>query len=74
VVGGYLNLGNTEDAWLAKYDSTSAQLWALEPIDGPGNGNDRIEAIAIGTGREITVAGRMTRPDEDDVWVARYTP
>lgn len=74
VAGGFLNSGNTEDAWLAKYDTTGEQLWAIEPIDGSGNGNDRIEAVVIGPGREITVAGRMTRPGEDDTWVARYTP
>lgn len=74
VAAGFLNAGNTEDAWLAKYDSTGEQLWAIEPVDGSGNGNDRIEAVIIGPGREITVAGRMTRPGEDDTWVARYTP
>lgn len=74
VVGGYLNTGNNEDAWLTKYDSASNQLWAIEPIDGPGNGNDRIESIAVGPNREITVGGRMTRPGEDDAWIARYTP
>ncbi len=74
VAGGYLNLGNTEDAWLAKYDPTGEQLWAIEPIDGTGNGADRIEAVVIGPGREITVAGRLTRPGDDDFWIARYTP
>lgn len=74
VAAGFLNSGNTEDAWLAKYDSTGEQLWAIEPVDGSGNGNDRIEAVVIGPAREITVAGRMTRPGEDDTWVARYTP
>lgn len=74
VAAGYLNSGNTEDAWLAKYDTTGEQLWAVEPVDGSGNGDDRIEAVVLGPGREITVAGRMTRPGEDDTWVARYTP
>ncbi len=74
VAGGFLSTGNTEDAWLAKYDPTGQRLWAIEPIDGSGNGADRIQSIVIGADREITIAGRLTRPGDDDLWVARYSP
>lgn len=74
VVGGFLNTGNTEDAWLAKYDPTGQRLWAIEPVDGPGNGADAVTSVVIGQNREITVAGRLTRPGDTDLWVARYTP
>jgi len=74
VAGGFLNTGNTEDAWLAKYDQAGQRLWAIEPLDGSGNGADRIQSLVIGADREITVAGRLTRPGDDDLWVARYTP
>ncbi len=74
VAGGFLNTGNTEDAWLAKYDQAGQRLWAIDPIDGTGNGADRVESVVIGANREITVAGRLTRPGDEDLWVARYTP
>lgn len=74
VAGGFLNTGNTEDAWLVKYDPTGERLWSIEPIDGSGNGADRVQSLVLGADREITVAGRLTRPGDDDVWVARYTP
>ncbi len=74
VVGGYLGIDNGQDAWLGKYDATGELLWELEPVDGPGNGDDRIDDVLIGQGREITVAGRLSVPDQVDAWVARYTP
>ncbi len=74
VAGGYLYEGNTEDAWLAKYDASGKRLWAIEPIDGAGNGEDRVSELTIGPDREITVVGRLSRPGDSDVWVARYTP
>ncbi len=74
VAGGFLNTGNTEDAWLAKYDPAGQRLWAIVPVDGTGNGADRIQSLAIGEEREVTIAGRLTRPGDNDVWVARYTP
>lgn len=74
VAGGFLNTGNTQDAWLAKYDQAGQRMWEVEPIDGPGNGADRVQSLVIGANREITIAGRLTRPGDDDVWVARYTP
>lgn len=74
VVGGYLNIDNGEDAWLGKYDAEGTLLWEIEPVDGPGNGIDRIDDVIIGSEREITVAGRMSVPGQVDAWVARYTP
>ncbi len=74
VAGGYLYEENTEDAWLAKYNASGERLWAIEPIDGPGNGADRVTELTIGPDREITVVGRLSRPGDTDVWVARFTP
>lgn len=74
IVGGYLRVGNGDDAWLAKYEPDGTQWWAIEPIDGPANGTDRIEAVVIDAQREIVVAGRLDVPGQSDVWVARFTP
>jgi hypothetical protein len=76
ITGGWLRDGTNDDTWLVAWggDDELEILWQAKPENGPGDGDDRINAIAIDTDGTIVVAGQVSQPTDTDIWVARYTP
>jgi hypothetical protein len=73
---GWVHNGSNDDTWLVKWDGAAVGevVWEAEPVNGPGDGTDRIHAIAIDANGTLVVAGQISQPDDSDVWIARYTP
>jgi hypothetical protein len=76
IAGGWLRDGTNDNTWLVAWsgDDELEILWQAEPENGPGDGDDRINALVIDEDGTIVVAGQNSQPTDTDVWVGRYTP
>ena len=76
ITAGYTHRGGTDDTWLVKWSGAAVGeiVWEAEPMNGPGDGADRLHAIAIDEDGTIVVAGQRSHPNDINVWVGRYTP
>lgn len=61
VTGYSIGSGSTLDIATVKYSSAGSQLWAVR-YNGPGNGDDRAEGIAVDASGNVYVAGYITCP------------
>jgi len=83
-VGGAIHTVNSDDFVLIKYDAAGHRKW-VRSYDGPFNGPDKVNALALGSRGSIYVAGNsyglsgmvegaVARYDSNGVqrWVKRY--
>jgi cysteine-rich repeat protein len=73
VVGGWEQSRTLRDAWLGVYSTDGAELWTRTYDDGPAEGYEEIEAIAVTPDGDIVAAG-FELSGSSNIWVARYTP
>ncbi len=70
--GGFEATGEDDNAWVRKYDANGAAQWT-ETFNGPLDGRDRAQAVAVANGDEIVVVGStFAGSQSDNVWVRRY--
>lgn len=75
IVTGFINDGdNARDVWVRKYDPDGDEMWT-ETYNGPQNGSDVGEDVAVDTDDNIIVVGSHFRgSQQDNVWVRKFDP
>ncbi|MBI4369345.1 MAG: fibronectin type III domain-containing protein, partial [Elusimicrobia bacterium] len=64
--------GNNNDIWIAKFNSSLA-LVSSRTINGPGNYDDRGNAIALDLSSHVYVAGSQGMSSGvDDIWIGKF--
>ncbi len=74
IVVGFVAAGGGQgnDAWIRKYDPAGNEVWTAT-FNGPDDGLDRANAVAIAGNDDILVAGSTLEDGQsDNIWLRRY--
>ncbi len=73
VVAGFEAVaGESDNAWIRKYDPDGTELWT-QTFNGPSGGRDRAQAVTVAAADEIVVAGSTFEDSQsDNIWLRRY--